>query len=65
MSVTREALRQLVDEVDSGDINLVYQILVRFTPEVAPLGDEIAAISEADESIRHFGVIDYEDVNWD
>ena len=64
MSVTRDTLRQLVDVVDNKDINLVYQILVRFIPEVAPLPDEVAAIKAADESIEQFGTVDYADVNW-
>ena len=65
MSVTRETLRQLVDVVDHNDINIVYQILVRFIPEVAPLPDEIAAIREADESISQYGTVDYAAVKWD
>jgi len=64
MSVTRETLRRLVDIVDSKDINLVYQILVRFIPEVTPLTDEIEAIKLADDSIKQFGTVDYADINW-
>ena len=64
MSVTRETLRQLVDVVDSKDINIVYQILVRFIPEVAPLSDEVDAIKAADQSIERFGTISYEDIEW-
>ena len=64
MSVTRETLRQLVDIVDNDDINLVYQILVRFIPEVVPLPDEVAAIKAADESIEQYGTVDYADINW-
>ena len=64
MSVTRETLRQLVDVVDNKDINLVYQILVRFIPEVAPLPDEVLAIKAADESINQYGTVDYADIDW-
>jgi len=65
MSVTRETLRQLVDVVDTKDINIVYQILVRFIPEVVPFADEVEAIAAANESIEQFGTVDYADINWD
>ena len=65
MSVTRETLRQLVDIVDNKDINLIYQVLVRFIPEAVPLPDETAAIKAADDSINQYGTIDYVDINWD
>ena len=64
MSISRETLRQLVDIVDSKDINIIYQILVRFTPEVMPMGDEIEAIQAANESIEQLGTVDYDDIDW-
>ena len=64
MSVTRETLRQLIDVVDAKDINIVYQILVRFTPEVVPFNDEVDAIRTADDSINQFGTVDYADIDW-
>ena len=64
MSVTRDTLRQLVDVVDSKDIDIVYQILVRFIPEVVPLDDEVEAIKAADKSIEQYGTVDYADVDW-
>ena len=50
--------------MDSKDISIIYQILVRFIPEVAPLPDEVEAIKAADYSIARFGTIDYADVDW-
>jgi len=64
MSITRETLRQLVDVVDSKDISIIYQILVRFIPEAVPLPDEVEAIKAADYSIEHYGTVDYTDIDW-
>jgi len=55
----------LVDIVDNNDIDLVYQLLVRFTLEDAPLPDEIEAIKLADDSISKSGTIDYSEINWE
>lgn len=65
MIATREGLRQLVDVVDDSDINIIYQVLMRFVPEVQPFADEVLAIEEADKSIERLGTVDYADINWD
>ncbi|MCL2616173.1 MAG: hypothetical protein FWD96_00855 [Defluviitaleaceae bacterium] len=65
MNITRQSLHQLVDIVDNNDIDLVYQLLVRFTLEDAPLPDEIEAIKLADDSISKSGTIDYSEINWE
>lgn len=64
MSITRDTLHQLVDIVDSRDINLVSQILMRFIAEDEPLPDEIEAIIKSDESIALHGTVDYSEVDW-
>jgi hypothetical protein len=49
------------DGLPYGDFK---KLQVRFTPEAAPIGDEIVALLKADESIERFGTVDYADVGW-
>ena len=65
MSITRDTLHGLVDIVDNRDLNIVFQVLMRFVPESPAMPDEIEAIQKADESIAKFGLVDYVDINWD
>ena len=65
MIVTRDTLHKLVDIVDTRDIRLVSQILMRFITEDKPLPDEIEAIRQADESIAQFGTVDYSKIDWE
>jgi hypothetical protein len=65
MSVTKEALYNLVDTVEKQDYGLVYQLLLRFVPMAQPLADEILAIEEARKSIAEHGTVRFEDIDWE
>jgi len=64
MVATREQLRNIIDVVDSNDLNVLYQVLVKFIPEVEPLPDEIEAIRLGREEIKHGELYTMEDIDW-
>lgn len=64
MIATRETLHQLIDNIDSRNIDLVCQLLIRFVEHVPPSLDEIEAIEDADKSIATFGTVSISDIDW-
>ena len=60
----KEVLKNLIDQIDEQDTETIFRVLIRFVPEDAPLPDEIEAITRANESIKTFGTVSHEDVNW-
>ena len=67
MSPTRQTLHNLVDSVNVDEINLIYQILMKFIPEVTPEQDEIEVTRDyekkkADGTLE---LINHNDIDWD
>ena len=60
----KEVLKNLIDLIDEQDTETIFRVLIRFVPEETPLPDEIEAITRADESIKRYGTISHEDINW-
>jgi hypothetical protein len=44
--MSKETLKNLIELVPENDIDILYQIIIKFIPEVEPEPDEIAAIME-------------------
>ena len=65
MTATREQLRSIIDVVDASDLNVLYQVLVKFIPEVTPLPDEGEAMRLGREEIRRGEAYTMEDIDWD
>ena len=65
MTINKEALYNLLDNVESQDYEIVFQLLLRFVPVVEPYQDEIEAIKQARESIALHGTVRHEDIVWD
>ncbi len=63
--MSREALKEMIDIIDEKDINIIFQLLIRFIPEDEPLPDEVKAITRANESIAEFGTVSMDDIDWD
>ena len=46
-------------------IDVLYQVIIKFIPEVEPEPDEIAAIMEGRKDREENGTIPHEAINWD
>ena len=64
MTINKEALYRLVDNVEQQDYDIVFQVLLRFIPVEEPYPDEIEAIRLAKDSISKHGTVRHEDVDW-
>lgn len=60
-----EMLKGMIELVPDEDIETIYNVIVKFIPEDAPLPDEIEAIERANRSIAKNGTIPHEAINWD
>ena len=58
-------LKGLIELVPDEDIETIYNVVVRFIPEDAPLPDEIEAIARANKSIAENGTVSHDVINWD
>ncbi len=63
--MSKEMLKNLVDLVPEEDVETLYNVVVKFIPEVEPLPDEIEAIKEGREDRKKNGTIPHEAINWD
>ena len=64
MSATRQQLRDIIDIVDSSELGLLYQILIKFIPESAPMPDEIEAIRLGRDEIRRGETVSHDEIDW-
>lgn len=58
-------LKGLIELVPDEDIETIYNVIVKFIPEDAPLPDEVEAIARANMSISKNGTISHEAIKWD
>ena len=63
--MSKEMLKTLIELVPDEDIETLYNVVVKFIPEVEPEPGEIAAILEGREDREKYGSIPHEEVNWD
>ena len=61
----RKVLYDLIDRVNPKEIDIIYHLLLKFTPEVEPLPDEVAAIKKTDREIANGEFVALEDFDWD
>ena len=61
----KETLKNLIELVPENDIDVLYQVIIKFIPEVEPEPDEIAAIMEGRKDREENGTIPHEAINWD
>ena len=55
----------LIVKSDYIYIDVLYQVIIKFIPEVEPEPDEIAAIMEGRKDREENGTIPHEAINWD
>lgn len=65
MHITREQLYHLVQLVKPSDYDLLFQLLMKFIPEVDPLPDEVEAMKIAKEQIANGEVYDGSAIDWE
>ena len=64
MVASREQLHDILDVVDSNELGVLYQVLVKFIPEDYPMPDEIEAILRGREEIANGEIVSHDDINW-
>ncbi|MCL2168512.1 MAG: hypothetical protein FWB74_00640 [Defluviitaleaceae bacterium] len=64
VTATRQQLRDIIDVVDSKELGVLYQVLIKFIPEVAPMPDEIEAIRLGREEIRRKETVSHDEIDW-
>jgi len=64
MTATRQQLRDIIDVVDSNELGVLYQVLIKFIPESVPMPDEIEAIRLGRDEIRHGETISHDEIDW-
>ena len=65
MNATRQQLHSLIDVIDSSELNVLYQVLIKFIPVDEPLPDEIEAIKMGRKEIMRGETVSHSDINWD
>jgi hypothetical protein len=65
MDVNRQHLHNIIDSVDLKELNVLYQILIKFMPEDEPTIDEIEAIRIGREEINCGETVNHNDIVWD
>ena len=63
--MSKETLKNLIELVPEKDIDLLYQVVIKFIPEVPAEPDEIEAFTEARADREKNGTIPHDAVNWD
>lgn len=61
--MSRETLKTLIELVPQKDIETIYNVIIKFIPEVPPELDEIEAIAEAKADTSK--TIPHDEINWD
>ena len=64
MNTTRQQLRDIIDVVDSSELDVLYQLLIKFIPESEPMPDEIEAIRMGRDEIRRGDIVNHDDIDW-
>lgn len=60
----KAVLHNLIDMLSETDTETIYNVLVRFVPEVKPYEDEVKAIEQAEIDISNGDVVNLADVVW-
>lgn len=62
--MSKEALINLIDNVDETEYDLLYNLILKFVREVPPLPDEISSIRQGEEEYMNGEIYSHNDV-WD
>jgi len=64
MTATRQQLRDIIDIVDSSELDVLYQVLIKFIPETVPIPDEMEAIRLGREEICRGETVSHDEIDW-
>lgn len=62
--MSKTVLHNLIDMLNETDTETIYNVLVRFIPDVKPYDDEIEAIHQAEADKKNGDVFDISSINW-
>ena len=65
MNATRQQLHSLIDAVDSRELNVLYQVLIKFIPMDEPFPDELEAIEMGRKELIRGETVSHADIDWD
>ena len=65
MNVTRQQLHNIIDVVNPRELNVLYQVLIKFMPENEATPDEIEAIRAGREEIKRGETVNHDDIDWE
>jgi len=64
MLATRQQLHTLVDMLEDNVLDIMYNVMIRFIPEVEPLPDEIESHIHAMEEFKRGDVVGHDEIDW-
>ena len=64
MVARRQQLHDIIDAVDPRELDILYQVLVKFMPESEPLPDEIEGIRRGRDEIQQGETVSHNDIDW-
>jgi len=64
MLATRQQLHTLVDMLEENGLETMYNVMIRFIPEVEPLPDEIESHVLAMEEFKRGEVVSPDEIDW-
>jgi len=64
MITTRQQLRDIIDIVDSGELDILYRLLIKFIPEAEAEADEIEAMQLGREEIGRGEIVRHDEIDW-
>ena len=62
--MSKTVLHSLIDMLNEADTETIYNILVRFVPDVKPFDDEIEVIKQSEIDISKGDIVDLSSVEW-
>jgi len=65
MNASRQQLHDIIEVVDSKELNVLYRVLIKFIPEDEPTADEIEAINIGRKEIMRGETVSHNDIDWD
>ena len=64
MIASRKQLHDIIDAVDSKELDVLYQVLVKFMPEDEPMPDEVEAVRKGREEILRGEIVGHDEIDW-
>lgn len=63
--MSKEILKNLIELVPEKDIEVLYQVIIKFIPETEASQDEIEALTDGRKDREENGTISHEFIDWD